>query len=176
MSGVFPAAWRAQGGAGRMQRRVTALLAAVLALGGCSRTDEPASAPTAVEVGGASGGELAESQILHLGNGAEIQTLDPHRGEEVGGANVTRDLYEGLVSEAPNGDLTPGARSERAPRPCREPPVRPSGPCPEATRPDPAGAWGHRRATPGVLSTGGTPRPSVGMCARHPGAARGGPR
>ena len=66
-----------------MQRRVTALLAAVLALGGCSRTDEPASAPTAVEVGGASGGELAESQILHLGNGAEIQTLDPHRGEEV---------------------------------------------------------------------------------------------
>jgi oligopeptide transport system substrate-binding protein len=47
--------------------------------------------------------------VLHLGNGAEIQTLDPHRGEELQGSNVQRDIYEGLVIEAPNGDLIPGA-------------------------------------------------------------------
>ena len=62
-----------------------------------------------------SGTELAERQVLHVGNGAEIQTLDPHRGEELPGSNVHRDLYEGLVNEAPNGDLVPGVAPNRGP-------------------------------------------------------------
>ena len=53
--------------------------------------------------------ELAEQQILHKGNGAEPQTLDPHKAEGVPSSNIQRDLYEGLVSKAPNGDLIPGA-------------------------------------------------------------------
>jgi oligopeptide transport system substrate-binding protein len=69
--------------------------------GGGAASDRP--------VGGASGHELAKSQALHIGNGAEIQSLDPHRGEEVQGSNVQRDVFEGLVNEAPNGDLVPGA-------------------------------------------------------------------
>ncbi len=47
-------------------------------------------------------------QVLHRGNGAEVQTLDPHKAEGVPAANVLRDLYEGLVSEAPDGRLVPG--------------------------------------------------------------------
>ncbi len=60
-------------------------------------------------IGGATGTELAEVQELHWGNGAEPQTLDPHTGSGVPGSNIQRDLYEGLVNEAPNGDLIPGA-------------------------------------------------------------------
>ncbi len=50
---------------------------------------------------------LAEKQILKKGNGSQPQTLDPHKGEGVPGSNIQRDLFEGLVSEAPNGDLIP---------------------------------------------------------------------
>lgn len=63
----------------------------------------------AVPIGGATGRELAAEQVLHWGNGAEPQTIDPHRGEGVPGSNVQRDLFEGLINEAPNGDLIPGA-------------------------------------------------------------------
>ena len=51
---------------------------------------------------------LAERQVLHRGNGAEVQTLDPHRAEGVPASNILRDLYEGLVLEAPDGALIPG--------------------------------------------------------------------
>jgi len=51
---------------------------------------------------------LAEKQILRKGNGSQPQTLDPHKGEGVPGSNIQRDLFEGLVIEAPNGDLIPG--------------------------------------------------------------------
>lgn len=46
--------------------------------------------------------------VLRRGNGAEPQTLDPHRAEGVPAANILRDLYEGLVTEAPDGTLIPG--------------------------------------------------------------------
>ena len=48
------------------------------------------------------------STVLRKGNGAEPETLDPHRAQSVGASNILRDLYEGLVSKAPNGDLKPG--------------------------------------------------------------------
>jgi oligopeptide transport system substrate-binding protein len=84
------------------------LVAASLALAGCGGNGAPSAPSAQVRVGGPSGTELAEVQVLRIGNGTEIQTLDPHRGEEVSGSNVQRDLYEGLVSEAPNGDIVPG--------------------------------------------------------------------
>lgn len=51
---------------------------------------------------------LAASQILKRANGSEPQSLDPHKSEGVPSANIQRDLYEGLISEAANGDLVPG--------------------------------------------------------------------
>lgn len=46
--------------------------------------------------------------VLHRGNGSEPQSLDPHKSEGVPSANIQRDLFEGLITEAPNGDLVPG--------------------------------------------------------------------
>ncbi len=51
---------------------------------------------------------LADKQILHRGNGAEVQTLDPHKAEGVPSSNILRDLYEGLTIEAPDGTVIPG--------------------------------------------------------------------
>ncbi len=46
--------------------------------------------------------------VLRKGNGAEPETLDPHRAQSVGASTILRDLYEGLVSKAPDGELEPG--------------------------------------------------------------------
>jgi oligopeptide transport system substrate-binding protein len=46
---------------------------------------------------------------LRKDNGAEPQTLDPHRATGVPEGNILRDLFEPLVMEAPNGELIPGA-------------------------------------------------------------------
>ena len=53
--------------------------------------------------------ELAAEQILRRGNGAEPATLDPHKATGVTESNILRDLFEGLVAEAPDGSLVPGA-------------------------------------------------------------------
>lgn len=53
----------------------------------------------------ARGGE----QVLHRGNGAEPETLDPHKSMSVNAGHILRDLYEGLVTTAPDGSLIPGA-------------------------------------------------------------------
>ena len=66
-------------------------------------------APPSVQVGGVSGTELHPAQVLRKGNGAEPQTLDPHKAEGVPSSNILRDLYEGLVSQAPDGALIPAA-------------------------------------------------------------------
>jgi oligopeptide transport system substrate-binding protein len=52
---------------------------------------------------------FAETQVLHRGNMSEPETLDPHRAEGVPTANILRDLFEGLVTTAPDGRLVPGA-------------------------------------------------------------------
>ena len=52
---------------------------------------------------------LAAEQVLHRGNGAEVQTLDPHKAEGVPASNILRDLYEGLTIESPDGEVIPGA-------------------------------------------------------------------
>ncbi|MFW2405519.1 MAG: peptide ABC transporter substrate-binding protein [Gammaproteobacteria bacterium] len=81
------------------------MLLATSLLGGCGQSNEPTYAGP---IGGESGTELAEIQVLHRGNGAEPQTLDPHRGEGVPSANLHRDLFEGLTIEAPDGRVIPG--------------------------------------------------------------------
>ena len=56
-----------------------------------------------------SGLSLSAEMILHRGNGAEPETLDMHKSSGVPEANIQRDLFEGLVSEAADGSLIPGA-------------------------------------------------------------------
>jgi len=83
------------------------LAAVFLQLAGCgsNKTEAPAVNPV---IGGPSGTELAADQTLHVGNGAEPQTLDPHRAEGVPSSNILRDLFEGLTIEAPDGSVVPG--------------------------------------------------------------------
>ncbi|MEE9326593.1 MAG: peptide ABC transporter substrate-binding protein [Cocleimonas sp.] len=47
--------------------------------------------------------------VLHRGNGAEPETLDIHKSTGVPESVIQRDLFEGLVSEAADGSLIPGA-------------------------------------------------------------------
>ena len=49
--------------------------------------------------------------VFHRGNGAEPDTLDPHRSEETGSSEILRDLYEGLTTETVDADVVPGAAS-----------------------------------------------------------------
>ena len=46
--------------------------------------------------------------ILRIGNGAEPETLDPQRSETTTSAAILRDLYEGLTSISPTGEVIPG--------------------------------------------------------------------
>ena len=87
----------------RTKLRIVATLA-VVGLVGCGGEPEQI-----VEVGGASGAELADNQVLRWGNGAEPGSLDPHRTEGVPGSNIGRDLFEGLMNEAPDGTVIGGA-------------------------------------------------------------------
>jgi oligopeptide transport system substrate-binding protein len=73
-----------------------ALLAALLAA--CGDGEISGGAPLVTKVG----------EVLRKGNGAEPQTLDPHRAEDVASSNILRDLYEGLVVTGPGGTPAPG--------------------------------------------------------------------
>lgn len=54
-------------------------------------------------------GEASVRSVFHRGNGAEPDSLDPHRSEETSAAEILRDLYEGLVTESVDSALEPGA-------------------------------------------------------------------
>ncbi|MEM7017754.1 MAG: ABC transporter substrate-binding protein [Pseudomonadota bacterium] len=58
------------------------------------------------------GTELAEKQELVRGNNAEPGSLDPNRVEGVPGANIARDLFEGLVNQDLEGNTIPGLATE----------------------------------------------------------------
>jgi oligopeptide transport system substrate-binding protein len=47
--------------------------------------------------------------VFRRGNGPEPDTLDPQRAEDESSREIIRDLFEGLVGEAPGGELVPGA-------------------------------------------------------------------
>jgi oligopeptide transport system substrate-binding protein len=91
---------------------VLAVLAATMLAGCGGGSAEGASDGPQAQIGGPSGTELAEQQVLRVGNGAELQTLDPHHAEDTASFNVQMNLYEGLVSEAANGDLVPGVAKD----------------------------------------------------------------
>lgn len=50
-----------------------------------------------------------QAQTLHRGNGAEPETLDPHRATSVASSHILRDLFEGLVTLNRAGRPVPGA-------------------------------------------------------------------
>lgn len=54
------------------------------------------------------GVQLADKQTLVRNNGAEVQSLDPHKIEGVPESNINRDLFEGLVIGDLNGHPVPG--------------------------------------------------------------------
>ncbi|MDQ3732256.1 MAG: peptide ABC transporter substrate-binding protein [Pseudomonadota bacterium] len=76
-----------------------AIVGLTIATGGCKPSLEEAHVPETTAAG---------ETVLRKGNGAEPQTLDPHRAQGIPEANILRDLYEGLVSEAPDGRLVAG--------------------------------------------------------------------
>lgn len=54
------------------------------------------------------GVQLEEKQEIVRNNGAEVQSLDPHKIEGVPGNNITRDLMEGWANNSPDGSIVPG--------------------------------------------------------------------
>ncbi|MGL5948428.1 MAG: ABC transporter substrate-binding protein [Aeromonas sp.] len=64
------------------------------------------SAAQAAEV--PTGTALAPVQQLVKGNGAEPASLDPHKTEGVPESHILRDLFEGLVTSGPKGEVLPG--------------------------------------------------------------------
>lgn len=94
----------------RISGAALSLIAAATLLAGCGQGGMGGGAVSLDrQIGGASGTELAAEQVLHWGNGAEPQSLDPHKSEGVPGSNIQRNLYEGLITEAADGALLPGA-------------------------------------------------------------------
>ncbi|MFP8966232.1 ABC transporter substrate-binding protein [Pokkaliibacter sp. CJK22405] len=65
-----------------------------------SRLSDPKALPA--------GTQLAERQMLTRNNGAEPATLDPQLAEGTPEANLTRDLFEGLVIQDAKGNIIPG--------------------------------------------------------------------
>jgi oligopeptide transport system substrate-binding protein len=90
-------------------RWIVALVLLSSFVAGCGDAGMRADRPSAVQIGGPSGTELAERQVLRRGNGAEPQSLDPHKSEGVPESNLQRDLYEGLANDAAGGGIEPGA-------------------------------------------------------------------
>lgn len=76
-------------------KRLTALLVLLTALMGCSP----------------SGPSLPSAETLRRGLGGEPSTLDPARAVDTFSIEVLRDLYEGLTSETPSGEVIPGVAS-----------------------------------------------------------------
>ncbi len=53
-------------------------------------------------------GQTDRAEVLRRGNGGDPGTLDPALAEDVHAFNVLNDLYEGLTTESPEGDVAPG--------------------------------------------------------------------
>ncbi len=47
--------------------------------------------------------------VLHRGNGAEPETMDPQKSTGVTEANIQYEVFEGLTTYTPDGQVTPGA-------------------------------------------------------------------
>ncbi|MEJ8567931.1 peptide ABC transporter substrate-binding protein [Elongatibacter sediminis] len=101
----------------RWPATVCAILLPVMLAGCGGGSDAPAQTrerrPVPVELveidGRPDSSVLAAEQVIYRGNGEEPQTLDPHLAEGVPASNILRDLFEGLTTESPGGDIVPGA-------------------------------------------------------------------
>jgi oligopeptide transport system substrate-binding protein len=93
----------------RVKLRAGIACSVLILLAACSGETPPPEIRDYGQIGGASGNELADDQTLRKDNGAEPQTLDPHRATGVPEGNILRDLFEPLVMERPDGELMPGA-------------------------------------------------------------------
>ena len=91
-----------------MKNRTLTIMLSIFLFGCGPNADNENTPKEKLVIGGTSGDELAENQVFRKNNGSDPGTLDPHRAEGVPASNVLRDLYEGLVSEAANGDYIPG--------------------------------------------------------------------
>ncbi|MFM2042322.1 MAG: hypothetical protein RLY86_898 [Pseudomonadota bacterium] len=49
------------------------------------------------------------NDVIHIGNGPAVETLDPHKAGSVYANTVLRELFEGLLSRDAAGNLIPGA-------------------------------------------------------------------
>ena len=92
-----------------LSSRLLSLVLLVSFAVGCGEPVTRAQRAAGVQVGGESGVELAERQVLHRGNGTEPQSLDPHKSEGVPESNLQRDLFEGLTNDDPQVGIVPGA-------------------------------------------------------------------
>jgi len=54
----------------------------------------------------------ATAAVLNRANSAEPETIDPHKSIGVPDGNIVRDLFEGLVGEDSNGNVTPGVAKD----------------------------------------------------------------
>lgn len=79
------------------QKRLAAVIISACLAGGVAQA---AQVPAGVT--------LAEQQTLVRNNGAEVQSLDPHKIEGVPESNVSRDLLEGLIVSDADGHPVPG--------------------------------------------------------------------
>jgi oligopeptide transport system substrate-binding protein len=70
----------------------------LLSLAACGRQD---ATPTETQ-------SSAAPIVLNRGSGGEPDTLDPHRNEENSGAEILRDLFEGLTTETVEAHVVPG--------------------------------------------------------------------
>ncbi|TGD95794.1 peptide ABC transporter substrate-binding protein [Methylobacterium nonmethylotrophicum] len=63
----------------------------------------------AATLGAATPARAAGPAAYRRGNGADPETLDPHKTSTVAEATILLDLYEGLSTYGPDGTLVPGA-------------------------------------------------------------------
>ncbi len=89
-----------------MHRALTTALLALLAAG-CGAGGQGEEAPLVARI---TPEVTADGKfVLRRANGAEPETLDPHRAQSSNASHIIRDLYDSLVTAAPDGTLIPGA-------------------------------------------------------------------
>lgn len=85
-----------------------AALGLVFGLAACGGGESKPAAPAASGAAAAVSGELAEKQEITVNNGAEPESLDPHKVSGVPESNVLRQMLVGLTTADNNGATIPG--------------------------------------------------------------------
>ncbi len=70
-------------------------------LAACGKNPQPPASA------GPQAGTAGEGKVFRRGNGGDPDSLDPHRSEGTGSAEILRDLFEGLVGETVSAELRP---------------------------------------------------------------------